>query len=493
MPEQTEPLATLFDAMPDGMLVTDHAGMILQANAALDRILGWQSHQLLGKPVEELVPGALRGVHSQLRARYAEAPKIRRMGSQELRALHKDGHEVPVDILLSPVPGGEGKILALIRDMTGQTVIRERLALLSSIVNSTDESIIGTNLDGLILSWNRGAEQLFGYSGPEVLGKHLSIVYPKDRLNECLDNLKRIRQGEHMQRYDSRRLRKDGSVFEVSVIVSPIENDHGRLLGMSSMCRDITDGKKMEAALKLAKDAAEIASRTKSEFLANMSHEIRTPMNGLLGMLSVAMDMDLDPELRDYLETAHASGAMLLVILNDILDFSKIEAGRLDLEAIPMSVAIVAGKATKALESEARRTGLNLKYETSRDIPEVLLGDPTLLHQVLVNLVGNAVKFTAHGSVGVRATLEHLDASEAIVKFSVADSGIGMSPEQKRVVFEPFRQADGSTTRRYGGTGLGLAISRQLASLMGGDLWVESELGIGSTFYFTARFARPGP
>jgi PAS domain S-box-containing protein len=317
MPEQTEPLATLFDAMPDGMLVTDHAGMILQANAALDRILGWQSHQLLGKPVEELVPGALRGVHSQLRARYAEAPKIRRMGSQELRALHKDGHEVPVDILLSPVPGGEGKILALIRDMTGQTVIRERLALLSSIVNSTDESIIGTNLDGLILSWNRGAEQLFGYSGPEVLGKHLSIVYPKDRLNECLDNLKRIRQGEHMQRYDSRRLRKDGSVFEVSVIVSPIENDHGRLLGMSSMCRDITDGKKMEAALKLAKDAAEIASRTKSEFLANMSHEIRTPMNGLLGMLSVAMDMDLDPELRDYLETAHASGAMLLVILND--------------------------------------------------------------------------------------------------------------------------------------------------------------------------------
>jgi hypothetical protein len=166
---------------------------------------------------------------------------------------------------------------------------------------------------------------------------------------------------------------------------------------------------------------------------------------------------------------------MSVAIVAGILDFSKIE------------------KATKALESEARRTGLNLKYETSRDIPEVLLGDPTRLHQVLVNLVGNAVKFTAHGSVGVRATLEHLDASEAIVKFSVADSGIGMSPEQKRVVFEPFRQADGSTTRRYGGTGLGLAISRQLASLMGGDLWVESELGEGSTFYFTARFARPGP
>jgi two-component system sensor histidine kinase/response regulator len=483
----------LFDAMPDGVLVTDNSGLILKSNAGLEQILGWNAKELTGKTVEDLIAGPLRRAHAELRSRYSATPKIRRMGSQELTGLHKDGHEVPVDIMLTPLPGKEGKTLALIRDMTDHVAAREGLALFSSIVNSTDESIVGTDLNGVIMSWNRGAAQNFGYTEQEALGKHLSIIYPPDCLNECLDNLKRIREGEHMQRYDSRRVRKDGSLFDVSVIVSPIKNYRGSLVGMSSICRDVTDSKKVEAALKLAKEKAESASRTKGEFLANMSHEIRTPMNRLLGMLSVAIDMDLHPELRDYLETAHSSGRALLVILNDILDFSKIEAGRLDLEAIPMSVPVVVVQALKALEIVALEKGLNLRHEVSRDIPEVLVGDPTRLRQVLVNLISNALKFTERGSVEIRVMVERLHASEAMIKFSVADTGIGMSPHQRSIIFEAFRQADGSTTRRYGGTGLGLAISQQLASLMGGDLWVESEPGRGSTFHFTVLLRQSGP
>jgi two-component system sensor histidine kinase/response regulator len=364
-------------------------------------------------------------------------------------------------------------------------------AFLASIVESSDDSIIGTDLEGTILSWNGGAERLWGYSAEEAIGQHITLLFPPGHHDDYRRSLDKVQRHERFERFEAIRVRKDGTPISISAILSPIKDDRGQLRGVSAIYTDITKRKQAAEELLKAKEAAEAASRTKSEFLANMSHEIRTPMNGILGMLEVALEMDLEPELRDYLETAQTSAATLLVILNDILDFSKIEAGRMEIEETNFSVPAIVHEAVSTLAVVAHRKGLTLRHGIGQGIPMVLLGDPTRLRQVMVNLVNNAIKFTEQGYVEVRVDALSVDSREAVIEFSVTDTGIGMSEEQKDVIFEAFRQADGSTTRRYGGTGLGLSISHRLASLMGGRLWVESKLGEGSTFHLTVRLRQP--
>jgi PAS domain S-box-containing protein len=290
-----------------------------------------------------------------------------------------------------------------------------------------------------------------------------------------------------------RIIRPDGSVRSIHARVFPISNDSGEIYRVAGLAQDITERVRLEKELETALEVAIESARLKSEFLANMSHEIRTPMNGIIGMTELALDTSLSAEQRDYLEMVRQSADSLLLIINDILDFSKIEAGKIELDDMDFDLPQVIGDTLRPLAVRADQKGLELTYQVLPGVPETLKGDPQRIRQILVNLVGNAIKFTATGEVSVLVDKESQTGDEVVLHIQVRDTGIGVPPEKQSVIFRAFAQADGSTTRKYGGTGLGLAISSQLVELMGGRIWVESPAaspavdknGPGSVMHFT--------
>jgi two-component system, sensor histidine kinase and response regulator len=408
----------------------------------------------------------------------------------EYRIIRPDGDVRWIWARTFSVPTEAGSAMRLIgiaQDVTERKHAEKMRAFLASIVESSDDSIIGTDLDGRILSWNQGAEKLFGYTAEEALGKHITLLFPASDRIDYLKSITKIRRQEHIERFESVRMGKNGVPLDVSVILSPIKDTTGRLLGVSAIYRDITASKRADAELIKAKDAAEAASRAKSTFLATMSHEIRTPMNGILGMTELVLESELTSEQRDNLQLVHLSAESLLTVINDVLDFSKIEAGKLEFESISFDVRDRLGEIMQTLGFRAHQKGLELIYDVHPDVPLALSGDPGRLRQILVNLVGNAIKFTEQGQILVDVALESIIADTACVHFSVRDTGVGIPAEQQEKIFEPFSQADQSMTRKYGGTGLGLTICSRLVEMTGGRIWVVSQAGKGSTFHFTAH------
>jgi len=362
-----------------------------------------------------------------------------------------------------------------------------------------DHAPIGIALvapDGRWLEVNRSLCELSGYTEAELLATDFQTITHPDDLTADLANVRALLAGEcRSYQIEKRYYHKTGRLVYALLSVSLVRGEAGEPLYFISQIKDITERKLAEAELQAAKSAAEAANRAKGEFLANMSHEIRTPMNGVLGMVELAQETELTDEQREYLRLIRSSGESLLRIINGILDFSKIEAGRLDLEPAPFKLDDVLQPGLRLLGFRAAEKGIGFQATLDPELPP-LVGDADRLSQVVVNLTGNAIKFTERGEVQVTLHARERGPGEVTVRFSVQDTGIGIPVEKQGLVFEAFAQADGSTTRKYGGTGLGLAISQRLVRLMGGELHLESEPGAGSTFWFDLTFpvapAAPG-
>lgn len=356
-----------------------------------------------------------------------------------------------------------------------------------AIVQSTDDAILTKTLDGVVTSWNPGAERIFGYTAQEMVGAPVLTLFPSDRLDEENRIMAQIKAGEKVSTFETLRRHKDGHLIDVSVTLSPIFNDRQEVVGASKIARDI-GARKRNQALEHAKDLAERTAQARSAFLANMSHELRTPMNAVLGFTRLLLETRLDDEQRKHLHTIHTAGEALLALLNDILDSAKLDNGSVTLESVDFDLDALLQQIEATYSLSAGSKGLVLVVDKAPGVASHYVGDSLRLGQVLTNLVGNAIKFTQQG----RVTLRVEQVKEGL-HLAVVDTGIGMTGEQQHRLFAPFQQADESVARRFGGTGLGTYISKQLVELMGGRIWVESVQGQGSTFHVVVPLAVATP
>jgi len=390
----------------------------------------------------------------------------------------------------------------ILERQTAEDALKDSERRLADIINFLPDATFVINKDGLIIAWNRAVEKMTRIKARNVMGKdnyeHSMPFYGERR--PMLIDLVLNSKPDFENTYEALKKQDDGSLVGVSFI--PSMNEHaayllesaailydseGVVYGAIESIRDITERKMVEEDLKCAKDKAESATRAKSEFLANMSHEIRTPMNAVIGMTNLLLYENLNSRQKEYAETIRNSGEALLAIINNILDLSKIEGSMIELEHQPLAIRDIIEESMALIAAIASEKGLNTAYDTDKNTPKVILGDTTRLRQILVNLLGNAVKFTETGGVLISVFGRRLEGDKYEIHFAVKDTGIGIPEDKLGRLFQSFSQVDASTTRKYGGTGLGLVISKKLVEMMGGKIWIESEVGRGSTFHFTIQ------
>lgn len=499
-------IRAVLDAALSCIISMNDKGVILSANHAAVRMFGYQAHELTGKKINLLMPEPYRSEHDGYLEHYLKTGERKIIGiGREVIGLNKNGSQFPMDLAVNEVSceGGERLFVGILTDISKRKKLeddlrnhRDHLEELVSIQTAEVRAIVQTAVNGIVTIdeqgtvhiFNPAAELIFGYQAAEVVGRNVSILMPEpyhSQHDDYLRNFLRTRQQKIIGiGREVSGLRKDGSLFPMYLAVGHTTLANGSNLFVAFVS-DITAQKNSERALFDAKEAAEAGARAKAAFIANMSHEIRTPMNAILGFSEVVLqDSQLAPDTQKHVRTIYSAAKSLLAIINDILDVSKLESGKFSLETVCFHLPNMLADTLQAVENRAAEKNLALNIEYDIRLPQRFLGDPTRLRQVVLNLVGNAVKFTAQGGITLR--VEPGDQPD-IVHFAVLDSGIGMTPEQLVTVFEPFSQADVSTTRRYGGTGLGTTISKQIVDMMGGRIWADSTFGKGSAFHFTAH------
>ncbi len=496
---------SLVDNLPMNLYRKDLQGRVTYANLRYLQSRSTTFENILGKTDYDLFPKELADKYT---ADDAEVMGTGTVFEATESHMTPDGEKRYAHVLKTPVYDANGALVGTQgifwdvtpRRRTEEALERERF-LLRSLMDNIPDNIFFKDVEGRYLRINRAMAERLGLSDPsEAVGRLADDYFPA----EYAERVRRLDHhvtstGESIIGEEEFVRWSDGEERWLLITRMPIRDEHGIITGSFGMSHNITDHKHAQQAMQEARDAAQAASTAKSNFLANMSHEIRTPMNAIIGMTELVLDSNLAETQREYLTLVKESGESLLGIINDILDFSKIEAGKLELDPQPLQLRESLGDTLKSLAVRAHRGKLELACHVAPDVPELLVGDAGRLRQVVVNLVGNAVKFTEVGEVLVDVsrwtnttpTLFQPDDSQIVLHFAVRDTGIGIPEDKLSKIFEAFEQVDTSLTRRFEGTGLGLAISTRLVELMGGKTWVESTVGRGSTFHFTAVFGIP--
>ncbi|HTZ32201.1 MAG TPA: PAS domain S-box protein [Methylomirabilota bacterium] len=484
----------LNEAAPVGIVSLTTEGFIRQCNSTFREMFGRTAEEILGKKVIELLaPKELAPESEVIRKEVLAGRTIRRI----VKRRRKDGSLLDVELFAAPlllggrIVGQIGIYLDISKRLQNEQAIRESEELFRTLSLAAPVGILRADERGNCVYVNQRLCEMTGLTAQSAMGKGwVMAIHPDEREHW----LRLWRAGTEMEvelADESRVLLPDGNINWIHWRSRPLNGPDGKLRGFIAVVEDVTKRRAAEQRIVEAKRAAELANEAKSQFLANVSHEIRTPMNGILGMTEVVLETELDAQQREQLNLVKGCAESLMDIINDILDFSKIESGKLELEAIPFSLLDVVDSALNPMMLRAQQKGIELEWWAGGELPQLLIGDPTRLRQVIINLLGNAVKFTQRGAVHLELKCRRVEAEKIEVRFRVEDTGIGIARESLQKIFEAFQQSDNSVTREYGGTGLGLSISQRLVRSMGGELSVQSELGEGSCFEFTLCFA-PG-
>jgi len=471
--------------------ITDTAGTILYANDRFCDISGYAREELLGRNHRIINSGTHP---TEMFRDMWQTISLGQVWRGEVCNRARNGNLYWVNATIVPLLNATGepeRHIAIRTDITDRKRIEaqlsEQLHLVEELIEAIPLPVYLKDSAGRYVRLNRAFELFFHIGREELIGHTLHDLLPPEDARLHAEKDAELFASKGMQSYEASVHSRDGVIHDTVYRKAVLTRRDGSVSGLLGVIVDITERKRAEIEVLRAKEAAEAASRAKSDFLANMSHEIRTPMNGVIGMTDLALETALTAEQREYLTIAKSSAESLLTIINDILDFSKIEAGKLLVEEISFDLYRLIAEVLKPLALRAHEKGIELLSEVLHDVPRYVKGDPSRIRQVLVNLVGNAIKFTNNGEIALRTELLQLQDRHAIIHFAVRDTGIGIAPDKQDLIFDAFSQEDTSTTRKYGGTGLGLSICRRLVELMGGRIWLHSQMGEGSTFHFSVQ------
>ena len=472
-------LAAIVASADDAIIAKDLTGIITSWNRAAERIFGYTEAEVVGQSIRLIVPLERHAEEDELLRRISAGETVEHFETVRRR---KNGELIDVALTLSPLRSSPGRVIGastIARDLSEHKRLDRDARRLAAIVESSDDAIVSKDLNGVVMSWNRAAQRIFGYTPEEMIGQSIRVLIPPDLLSEEEEVLARIRRGQSVEHYETIRRRKDGTLFPISLTVSPLRGADGTILGASKIARDISEQKRAENERQRLLRMAQEASQLKDEFLATLSHELRTPLNAILGYTRMMRSGLLTPEKQERaLEIVARNATSLTQIVEDVLDVSRIISGKVRMNIQPVELAAIVRDALETVRPAA--DAKKVQIEMSVDPQATMVsGDPERLQQIIWNVVSNAVKFTGSGG-RVEVRLSQVDSR---VHVTVQDTGIGIAPEFLPHVFERFRQADASVSREHGGLGLGLAISRHLLELQGGAIYASSEgRGKGATF-----------